>query len=648
MNENDAIAIEFPDGHSQEYPKGVLPGEIAKSISSSLFAKSLAVQFNDKVVELDRPLLENGKIKYLTWEDFEGKKVYWHSTSHIMAHAIKEVFPEAQFGVGPAIENGFYYDIDIDTKLSGDDLERIEKKMAEVIKANQKFRRDDLSKEKAVEIFEERKDRYKLELLRDLNDDKPSVYHEGNFVDLCRGPHLESTGEVKYFKLLSIAGAYWRGNEKNKMLQRIYGISFPKKKMLQQHLERIEEAKRRDHRRLGQELDLFILTPTVGNGLPLWLPNGTIIREKLEEFLREEQYKRGYLPVITPHIGKLDLYKKSGHYPYYKDSQFAPVQIEEGEEYLLKPMNCPHHFQIYASRPRSYRDLPIRLAEFGTVYRYEQSGELNGLVRVRSFTVDDSHMFVRQNQIRDELRDVISLIQYVFRTLGFNDFETHLSLRDEDNTEKYGGTDELWEQAQKAITDVAEECDLKYKIETGEAAFYGPKIDFIIRDAIGRNWQLGTVQLDYVMPERFNLEYIGSDNKKHRPVVIHRAPFGSFERFIGILIEHYAGAFPIWLAPVQTSVIPITDAQSEYANKIHNIFKEQGIRSHLDSRQEKVGYKIRDASTKKIPYMIVVGANEVTDETVSVRKRKTSDSEIMSIDRFVKKIKEEISTKIVN
>jgi threonyl-tRNA synthetase len=451
---------------------------------------------------------------------------------------------------------------------------------------------------------------------------------------------------VKYFKLLSIAGAYWRGSEKNKMLQRIYGISFPKKDLLDEHLQRLEEAKRRDHRRLGQDLELFLLTPKVGGGLPLWLPKGTIIRETLEKFLREEQRKRGYLPVVTPHIGNLNLYKTSGHYPYYKDSQFTPIKVED-EEYLLKPMNCPHHFQIYASKPRSYRDLPIRLAEFGTVYRYEQSGELNGLTRVRGFTTDDAHMFVRQDQLKDELCGVIDLVQFVFNTFGFSDFKTRLSFRD-DNKDKYGGSDELWEQAQKDIKDAADECKLQYVVALGEAAFYGPKIDFMIRDVLGRTWQLGTVQVDYVMPERFELEYVGSDNQKHRPVVIHRAPFGSLERFIGILIEHFAGAFPTWLAPVQVAILPITEAAATYAAEIQLRLEAKELRSVLDSRNEKIGYKIREAETKKIPYMLIVGAKEMESRTLSVRKHGAGDLGSMSVDTFVDQLTEEVQRKRLN
>ena len=633
------IRITFPDGQVKEYAHGVRPREIVQEISRSLFAKTLVAKFNDKVIDLERPLLESGAIRFITWEDDAGKEVYWHSTSHIMAHAIKALYPEAQFGVGPPIENGFYYDIDVDTKLTPEELSRIEAKMREIIAADQPFQRQDLNKAEAVALFEKREDRYKLELLRDMKDENPSVYHEGDFVDLCRGPHLPSTGHVKNVKLLSLAGAYWRGNEKNKMLQRIYGISFPKKEMLDAHLHMLEEARKRDHRKLGQELELFLITPNVGSGLPLWLPKGAIVREQLEKFLREEQRKRGYQAVITPHIANINLYRTSGHYPYYKDSQFAPMKVEE-DEFMLKPMNCPHHHQIYMAKPHSYRDLPLRLAEFGTVYRYEQSGELSGLTRVRGFTQDDAHIYCAHEQLKDEIRATVELTQLVFRTFSM-DVRVRLSFRD-DNTEKYGGEAQFWEQAQNELKAVADEMKLNYFIGLGEASFYGPKIDFMIRDALGRTWQLGTVQVDYVMPERFNLEYVGSDNKKHRPVIIHRAPFGSMERFLGILIEHFAGAFPLWLAPVQAVVMPITDAQMEYAITINRQLQAEGFRSHLDDRQEKINYKIRDAETHKIPYMIIVGAKEAEQQKVAVRKRKAGDLGAMPLPDLTKRLYDEI------
>ncbi|MFQ5754118.1 MAG: threonine--tRNA ligase, partial [bacterium] len=531
MLKSDKIKITFPDGSRKEYPAGIRACDIMEELGSrSLKEKAVVAAINEKLIDLDRPIHEDASLRLITYDEPEGLETYWHSSSHIMAHAVKELYPEAQFGVGPAIENGFYYDIDVDTPITQEDLGRIEKKMQEIIDADHPFKREELSKERAVALFQKRKDGYKIELLQDMEENSPSIYSEGDFIDLCRGPHLPSTGRVRTFKLLNIAGAYWRGDEKNKMLQRIYGISFPKKKQLDDYLQSLEEAKSRDHRKLGKELELFLITPKVGSGLPLWLPKGTIVRETLEDFLKEEQRKRGYLPVVTPHIGDIELYKTSGHYSYYKDSQFNPLKAG-GQEFLLKPMNCPHHFQIYAAKPHSYRDLPIRLAEFGTVYRYEQSGELNGLIRVRSFTVDDSHMFVRQDQLKRELFDVIDLIKLVFSTLGFKEFKTQLSFRDPEDKEKYGGSDEQWQLAQKDIQEAADEQHLDCVVAPGEAAFYGPKLDFIIRDVLGRSWQLGTVQVDYVLPERFNLEYIGSDNEKHRPVVIHRAPFGSMERF---------------------------------------------------------------------------------------------------------------------
>ncbi len=644
----EKIKIQFPDGRTKEYPKGIRPRDIIEHINNpSLKEKAVVAQVDDQLIDLNRPINEDAKLRILTFDDPEGLSTYWHSTSHIMAHAVKELYPEAQFGVGPAIENGFYYDIDVDSRLTQDDLVRIEQKMQEIIDADRPFERSELSKNEAVDLFKKVGDRYKLELLKDMPDDHPSIYREGEFVDLCRGPHIPSTGKIKSFKLLNIAGAYWRGDEKNKMLQRIYGISFPEKKRLDEFLKNLEEAKRRDHKKLGKELELFLLTPKVGGGLPLWLPKGTIVRETLETFLREEQRKRGYLPVVTPHIGNIELYKTSGHYPYYKDSQFAPLKVEE-QEYLLKPMNCPHHFQIYAAKPRSYRDLPVRLAEFGTVYRYEQSGELSGLVRVRSFTVDDSHMFVRHDQLKDELCDVIDLIQLVFGTLGFKDFKTQLSFRDPKNPEKYGGSEDMWIRAEREIKEAADIMKLDYYEAKGEAAFYGPKIDFLIRDVLGRSWQLGTVQIDYVMPERFDLEFVGSDNQKHRPVVIHRAPFGSLERFIGILIEHYAGAFPVWLAPVQVVVLPISDEYLGYAREVKSKLQAEDIRVELDEQNEKIGYKIRMAETQKVPYMLIVGKEEAANNLVAVRKRKQGDLGKSSLESFIKQIKQEVDSKQVH
>lgn len=637
------VNIQFPDGKTKSYPKGIRPRDIIDEIGSrSLMEKAVVAQVNGRLVDLNKPIEQDTTLRIIGHDEPEGMETYWHSTSHIMAHAVKALYPEAQFGVGPPIDTGFYYDIDVDSRITPEDLERIEKKMQEIIDQDSEFLRDELTKEEAIDLFKKKGDNYKLELLEDMEN--PSIYKEGEFIDLCRGPHIPSTGRVKSFKLLNIAGAYWRGDEKNKQLQRIYGISYPKKKQLDEFLHLLEEAKRRDHRKLGKELELFVLTPKVGSGLPLWLPNGTIIRETLENFLRDEQKKRGYLPVVTPHIGNIELYKTSGHYPFFKESQFDPLKAEH-QEYLLKPMNCPHHFQIYAAKPRSYRDLPVRLAEFGTVYRYEQSGELNGLFRVRSFTIDDSHMFVRQDQLKEELCEVIDLIQLVFGALGFKDFKVELSFRDPEDASKFGGSDEQWEQAQKDIQEAADSYGLDYRVALGEAAFYGPKIDFMIRDVLGRSWQLGTVQVDNVMPERFDLEYVGRDNQKHRPVVIHRAPFGSMERFIGILIEHFGGAFPVWLSPVQAIVLPISDDYLGYAKKVCESLKAENLRVSVDERNEKIGFKIREAETKKIPYMLIVGKEEVTNNAVAVRQRKKGDLGKFNLDEFVSKISKEIEEK---
>lgn len=642
------IKITFPDSAVKEFDSGTTGYQIAQSISQRLADDVLAVKFNNIVIDLNRAITTDGTVKFLTFDDKEGKEVYWHSSSHLMAHAIQDIFPEAKFGVGPAIDAGFYYDIDINTQLTDDHLKLIEDKMIELSKTDSRFEREELSQQEAIDYFKKKGDQYKVELLSEMDESKEkiSIYKEGSFTDLCRGPHLPDPGKIKYIKLLNISGSYWRGDEKNKQLQRIYGITFPKKKMLDDYLQMLEEAKKRDHRKLGKALELFFFSPNVGAGLPIWLPKGTILRETLERFLRDEQTKRGYLPVITPHIGNINLYKTSGHYPYYSDSQFPPMKFgDREEEYLLKPMNCPHHFQIYSSKPRSYRDLPIRYAEFGTVYRYEQSGELNGLTRVRCFSVDDSHMFVRQDQLKEELFSVIELIQYVFKVMGFADFTTQLSFRD-GNSEKYGGDILLWEKAQAEIKEAADEMKLIYTIEEGEAAFYGPKIDFMVKDALGRKWQLGTVQIDYVMPERFDLEYVGSDGQKHRPVVIHRAPFGSLERFIGVLIEHFAGEFPLWLAPTQAAIIPVSQNFVEYGNKVADSFRKAGIRFEIDERNEKIGYKIRDWEMKKVPYMLIVGEKEMESDTVSVRKHKIGDQGSLNLSDFIDKIAIEIKNKV--
>jgi len=619
------INITLPDGSVRPFESGVTSLQIAEGISKGLAREALAALVNGDTWDLARPIPNDAEVRILTWKDDQGKHAYWHSSAHLMAEAVESLFPGAKFGIGPAIETGFYYDIDLaDHSLTADDLAKIEERMREFALRDAPYKRENREWQSAVEYFTQKGDQYKIELLEGLRDQSITFYHSGNFTDLCSGPHIPSTGRIKAIKLLSVAGAYWRGNEKNKMLQRIYGVAFPSQKELEEYLHRLEEAKRRDHRKLGAELELFLITPAVGAGLPIWLPNGTIIREMLEGFLRAEQRKRGYLPVITPHIANLNLYRQSGHYPYYKDSQFAPIFMD-GEDFLLKPMNCPHHHQVYLAKPRSYRDLPIRLAEFGTVYRFEQSGELNGLTRVRSFTQDDSHLYVRQDQLKDELCNVIDLTQLVFTSLGFKEFKTRLSFRDPKNKEKYGGADELWIQAERDIKDAADAMKLNYFIGIGEAAFYGPKIDFMVQDALGRTWQLGTVQVDYVMPERFGLEYTGSDGQKHRPVIIHRAPFGSLERFIGILIEHYAGEFPLWLAPLQAVVMPITDVQLPYAKDVLKQLVDSGIRAEIDDRNEKVGYKIREWETKKVPYMLVVGEKERQSGTVAVRRHRLGD-----------------------
>jgi threonyl-tRNA synthetase len=644
----DTIVVTFPDGSTRKFPKGITGAEIAAGISERLAREALAISVNGQTWDLFRSIEDDASVKLLKWEEEEAKRTYWHSSAHLMAEAVESLFPGAKFGIGPPIENGFYYDMDLgEHSLSGEDLQRIEEKMRELAQRDVPYRREVKNWDDAVAYFKEKGDQYKLELLDGLKGEQITFYHAGNFTDLCFGPHVPSTGRIKAIKLLSVAGAYWRGDERNKMLQRIYGVTFPTKKELNDHLYRLEEAKKRDHRKLGVELELFLLTPKVGGGLPIWLPKGTIVRESLEGFLRDEQRKRGYLPVVTPHIASISLYKTSGHYPFYKESQFAPIREGEDEEYLLKPMNCPHHHQIYLAKPRSYRDLPLRLAEFGTVYRYEQSGELSGLARARSFTVDDSHMYVRQDQLKDELCEVIDLIQLVFQTLGFSDFKTRLSFRDPENKEKYGGADELWEQAERVIQQVADQMKLNYYVGVGEAAFYGPKIDFMVQDVLLRTWQLGTVQVDYVMPERFNLEYTGSDGSKHRPVIIHRAPFGSLERFIGVLIEHFAGAFPLWLSPVQCVVIPITDQHLDYAKKVYDDVRLSGVRVELDDRNEKVGHKIRDWELKKVPYMLVLGDREVASNSVAVRQRKKGDLGPVGLEEMLARLRREIAEKTI-
>lgn len=637
------IKITLPDGSNRDYPSGITGQEIAESISSGLARVALSITVNGEIWDLTRPISSDSTIAINTWDTEDGQYTFWHSSAHLLAEAVQELYPEAKFGIGPPIENGFYYDIDFgDQQITQDDLSEIEKKFLEVARNKNSFDRKEISKSDALDFYKNKGNEYKVDLIEGLEDGDITFYSQGNFTDLCRGPHIPNTGVVKAIKLTNLAGAYWRGDVNSKQLTRIYGISFPKQKMLDEHLHRVEEAKRRDHRKLGKELGIYLIDSMVGSGLPLWLPNGTLLRRTLEAFLRDEQVKRGYKEVITPHIGNLELYKTSGHYPYYKDSQFDPIQVDD-EEYMLKPMNCPHHHRIYSSDMRSYRDLPLRLAEFGTVYRYEQSGELSGLSRVRGFTQDDAHIYCTHDQLKDEIKNTIDLTQFVFNTFGMP-VDIRLSFRD-DNAEKYGGEMEYWERAQSEIKEVADEMGLDYNIAPGEASFYGPKIDFIIRDAIGRKWQLGTVQVDYVMPERFDLTYVGSDNEKHRPVIIHRAPFGSMERFTSILIEHFAGDFPVWLSPEQVRVLPISDDQNEYAQQCAEELKKIGVRVNVDIRSEQIGGKIRDAETSKTPYMLIIGAKELEAGTVSVRRHKKGDIGTFKFSDFLSQLNKEIAEK---
>lgn len=637
------ITITLPDGSEREYKKGTTGLEVAESISSGLARVALSITVNGDIIDLDRPINEDATIAINTWDSEDGKYTFWHSSAHILAEAVQELYPEAKFGIGPPIETGFYYDIDFGEKnISQEDLGKIEQKFLEVARNKNNFERKDISKADALSFYKDNGNEYKVDLIEGLEDGSITFYTQGNFTDLCRGPHVPNTGIVKAIKLTSLAGAYWRGDNNSKQLTRIYGISFPKQKMLTEHLEMVEEAKKRDHRKLGKELGIYMIDKMVGSGLPIWLPKGTRLRRTLESFLRDEQFERGYQEVITPHIGNIELYKTSGHYPYYSDSQYDPIQVDD-EEYMLKPMNCPHHHRIYSNEMRSYRDLPLRLAEFGTVYRYEQSGELSGLSRVRGFTQDDAHIYCMQEQLKQEIKHTIDLTNFVFDTFGMP-VDIRLSFRD-DNEEKYGGDIELWERAQKEIKEVADEMNLDYTIAPGEASFYGPKIDFIIRDAIGRKWQLGTVQVDYVMPERFDLTYVGSDNEKHRPVIIHRAPFGSMERFTSILIEHFAGNFPLWLSPEQVRVLPISDDQNDYAKKCVDAFKKIGVRVTLDERSEQIGGKIRDAETDKVPYMLIVGAKEQEAGTVSVRRHRKGDIGTFKFSDFLSTVENEIEKK---
>ena len=638
------IKITLPDGSQRECQEGVTPYQIAEEISTRLAQDVLAAEVDGKIVDLSTPLMQDANVKLLKWEDEGGKHAYWHTSAHLMAEAIQTLYPHAQFGIGPAIENGFYYDIDTgDTVLKESDLAKIEDKMLEFAKEKQPLTRCSISKQEALTRFANEGQTYKVELINDLEDGTITTYSQGSFTDLCRGPHLPNTGYIKAVKLLSVAGAYWRGDEKRKQLTRIYGITFPKKKMLDEYLAVLEEAKKRDHRKIGKELELFAFSQTVGAGLPLWLPRGTRLRLRLEDFLKKIQKDFGYQQVMTPHIGNIELYKTSGHYAKYGADSFRPITTpQEGEEFMLKPMNCPHHCEIYRIKPHSYRDLPVRLAEFGAVYRYEQSGELHGLTRVRGFTQDDAHIFCTPEQVKDEFLKVMDIIFIIFKALKFENFEAQISLRDKNNREKYIGSDENWDRAEQAIIEACQEKGLPAVVEYGEAAFYGPKLDFMVKDAIGRRWQLGTIQVDYNLPERFDLEYTGEDNQKHRPVMIHRAPFGSMERFVAVLIEHTAGRFPLWLTPDQVVVLPIGENFNEYAYKVRDFLANHDITATVDDRNEKIGRKIRDNELKRIPYLLIVGAQESENETVSVRKQGGGDQGSVKLATFAEKICQEV------
>lgn len=639
------MKITFPDGNIKEYDNGISSIEIAKSISHGLAKNVLAAKIDGEVWDLTRPINKDATIELLTWENEDAKKTFWHSSAHLMAEALEELYPGVKFGIGPPIDNGFYYDIDLGNKtLSIEDLPKIENTMRKLAKNGSQYQRKEITKAEAIAYFKEKGDEYKLELLEDLKDGEITFYTQGNFTDLCKGPHIPGTGQIKAIKLLNVAGAYWRGDENRKQMTRIYGVTFPKQEELDHHLAMLEEAKKRDHRKLGAELELFMFSEKVGAGLPIWLPKGTDLRERLSNFLKNEQVKRGYLPVVTPHIGKKELYVTSGHYEKYGEDSFQPIHTpKENEEFLLKPMNCPHHCEIYAHVPKSYRDLPYRVAEFGTVYRYEQSGELHGLTRVRSFTQDDAHIFCTAEQLKEEFLNVLELTTKVLNKLGFKEYTAQISLRDPENLQKYIGSKENWEKAEQAIIEATQEVGMETTTELGEAAFYGPKLDFMIKDALGRSWQLGTIQVDYNLPERFDLEYIGADNEKHRPVMIHRAPFGSLERFIGVLIEHTGGKFPLWLAPEQVRILPISDKFLAYAKNLETTLKQNDIRCTVDERTEKIGRKIRDAETSKIPYMLIVGEKEVENKEVSVRKQAVGDEGSKDIGTFIEQIEEEIA-----
>lgn len=638
------IKITLPDGSVKEFNKGASAMDVAMSISEGLARNVLGAEINGEIWDATRPIQNDSTLKLLTWNDDDGKSTFWHSSAHLLAEALEALYPGIKLGIGPAIDTGFYYDVDFgDKSFTSDDFAQIEAKMKELAKLKSEYKRKDINKAEAIAHYQEKGDEYKLELLDGLEDGSITFYEQGNFVDLCRGPHIPHTGHIKAVKLLNTAGAYWRGDEKNKQLTRIYGVTFPKQKELTEYLELLEEAKKRDHRKLGKELELFAFSQRVGNGLPLWLPKGAALRNRLENFLKETQEEMGYQQVMTPHIGQKELYETSGHYAKYGSDSFQPIFTpHEGEEFLLKPMNCPHHCEIYGTKPRSYKELPIKYAEFGTVYRYEQSGELHGLTRVRGFTQDDAHIFCTPEQLKKEFQDVIDIVFYIFKKLKFENFITQVSLRDPNDPDKYIGSDENWEKAEKAILEATSEKGMETVIEYGEAAFYGPKLDFMVKDALGRSWQLGTIQVDYNLPERFDLEYIGSDNEKHRPVMIHRAPFGSMERFIAVLIEHTGGNFPLWLSPEQFIILPISEKYQNYSENVSKYLNKHDIRGLIDERSEKTGRKIRDAEMKKIPFMLIIGEKEEADNSVSVRRHGGEDLGTMKLEEFVEFFKEKL------
>ena len=643
------VKITFPDNSVKEFADNSTPLDIAKALSNSLAKEVLSATFNGQPWDATRPITQDGTLVFHKWDDEEGRHTFRHSAAHVMAEALERLYPGTKFGIGPALENGFYYDVELpDGKvITDEDFAAIEKTMMEIARENKPFERKEVSKSDALKFFADKKDNYKTELISELEDGKITEYTQGCYTDLCRGPHLPSTGYIKAVKITSIAGAYWRGNENNKMLTRVYGVAFPKQKMLDEYLILLEEAKKRDHRKIGKDMELFAFSAKVGQGLPLWLPKGTVLRETLTRFLAKIQKKYGYQQVITPHIGQKELYVTSGHYAKYGKDSFQPIHTpSENEEFLLKPMNCPHHCEIYALKPRSYKDLPLRIAEFGTVYRYEQSGELHGLTRVRSFTQDDAHLFCRPDQIKEEFCKVIDIILYIFKILHFKDYTAQVSLRDPNNKEKYIGSEEHWQMAEQGIIEAAKEKGLPTTVETGEAAFYGPKLDFMVKDALGRKWQLGTIQVDYNLPERFELEYIGNDDKKHRPVMIHRAPFGSLERFVAVLIENTEGKFPLWLTPVQAQILPISEKFNDYAYQLSEKFNDADLRTEVDDRNEKIGRKIRDNETKHIPYMLIVGEKEVAEGKVSVRKQGKQDLGAMTIEEFEAYIQDEIKKEL--